>query len=551
MQCLPYSRAHQTVRLVSLVAAIAIFVPLIPPAAHAETLNAVADAYTRADKASANFGTRGYLLVKRWQDMRTFAKFDLGSVSSVDSATLRIPVDDVRGAGTITVHRVLESWDESRINHSNQPQTGPALASFSLGDSDSGKTVAVNATALARDLVANRSQNYGIVLKTSSAKVHLKSRESGSPIQLVTDGSSGGGDGDDGGGSGGGSGGSGSSGSLPSVADAYTRADRAGSNFGTRGVLLSKRWQDMRTFARFDLGSVSSVDSATLRIPIDDVKRSGTVTIHRVLDAWDERRITYSNQPRTGSALASFSVNDSLDGKTIVVDVTRLARDLVANRSQNFGIALRTSNAAAHFKSRESGTPLRLEINGDSSDGGGSNQPPSISGTPPGSVSAGSSYDFRPDVSDPDGDSTSCSVSNKPAWASFSSSSCRLFGSPVERDIGVHAQISITVSDGKSTSTLGPFEIEVTEAATGGVTLSWDIPTRNTDGSALTDLDGFRIDWDRRNSTANGSIRVTNKSVSSYVVENLSPGTYDFTVVAVNTAGVASAPSNSVTVTVN
>jgi predicted phage tail protein len=66
----------------------------------------------------------------------------------------------------------------------------------------------------------------------------------------------------------------------------------------------------------------------------------------------------------------------------------------------------------------------------------------------------------------------------------------------------------------------------------------------------LLDLDGFRIDWARRNSTAKGSIRINNKSVSTYIVENLSPGTYDFTVVALNSKGVSSDPSNSVRRTV-
>ena len=549
MQRMPNARAHRTVRALSQIGATALLVSIITPAAQGATLGATEDAYTRADRASSNYGSSSVLMTKRWQDMRTFVKFDIGSVSSVDSATLRIPNIDVRGAGTITVHRVLESWDERSINHGNQPGTGSALASFSISDSDNGKTITVDATQLARDLVANRSQNFGIVLKTSSGAAHFKSRESGTPIQLVVNGTS---SGDGGGGSGGGSGGSGSSSSLPPVADAYTRADRASSNYGSSSMLMTKRWQNMRTFVKFDIGSVSSVDSATLRIPNIDVRGAGTITVHRVLESWDERSINHGNQPGTGSALASFSISDSDNGKTITVDATQLARDLVANRSQNFGIVLKTSSGAAHFKSRESGTPIQLVVNGTSSGGGGggSNQPPSISGNPPNSVNAGSTYDFRPTISDPDGDQTSCSITNKPAWAGFSGSSCRLYGTPVDRDIGVHGQISITVSDGEATSKLGPFEIEVSKPGNSGVTLRWQIPTQNTDGSPLLDLDGFRIYWERRNSTAKGSISVNNSSVSTYIVENLSPGTYDFTVVALNSKGVSSDPSNSVRRTV-
>lgn len=342
---------------------------------------------------------------------------------------------------------------------------------------------------------------------------------------------------------------------LGATEDAYTRADMASSNYGSGKVLMTKHWQDMRTFVKFDIGSVSSVDSAKLRIPIADVKGGGTITVHRVLESWDERNINHRNQPGTSSALASFSISDSDNGKTIARDVTRLARDLVANRSKNFGIMLKTSSAKVHMKSRESGTPIQLVVDGTSSgDGGGgggsSNQPPSISGDPPTAAYTGSTYDFRPTISDPDGDDTRCSITNKPAWASFSRSSCRLYGTPIDSDIGVHGQISITVSDGEATSKLGPFDIEVSKPGNSSVTLTWLIPTRNTDGSLLNNLDGFRIRWTRRNSLTKGSISINNNSVSTYVVKNLSPGTYDFTVIALNSNGVSSDPSNSVRRTV-
>jgi hypothetical protein len=207
---------------------------------------------------------------------------------------------------------------------------------------------------------------------------------------------------------------------------------------------------------------------------------------------------------------------------------------------------------------------MRLEIDdgssGSSSSGGGStsggsatpsNSPPKISGNPPNSVNAGSPYDFRPNVSDAEGDRTRCTIKNKPPWASFSGNNCRLYGTPDKRDVGVHGQISIIVSDGESTASLGPFDIEVLKPGNSNVTLSWDIPTRNTDGSRLRDLDSFRIDWVRRNSTARGSIKVNNPGTSTYVIENLSPGTYDFTVVAIDSKGAVSSPSEKATARVD
>ncbi len=59
-------------------------------------------------------------------------------------------------------------------------------------------------------------------------------------------------------------------------------------------------------------------------------------------------------------------------------------------------------------------------------------------------------------------------------------------------DVGTYANIVITVSDGRSTTALARFSVNVVGTATGSATLSWTPPTQNTDGSALTDLAGYR-----------------------------------------------------------
>jgi hypothetical protein len=549
---------------------------LIPPAAHAADLNAVADAYTRADRATSNYGTGSRIRLNSWNGTTGFLKFDLDSVSKVDSATLTLRVVEVKSSGTVHVYRALGDWGETSVNHSNMPSRSSRLMSFNVGPSDIGRTIEVDLTALAGDLVADKSRNFGILLDTSNANVHLGTRESGSPIKLIVDGGSGGDDGGDGGdgdGGGAGGGGSGSGGSsaitLASVADAFTRRDKPTSNFGGNSVLRTQLWSEVTSFARFEMGDVSSVDSSTLRVSVDDVKRAGQISVHRVLDPWTERSITHDNRPRLSAPLASFSVGAADIGKTIQLDATQLARELITNQSRNHGIAFTTTNAKLHIDSRESGSPIQFVLNGstgggadggggdgddggDGGDGGGGgNSPPSILGDPQTAVTAGSTYDFRPTSSDPDGDNLTHSVDNKPSWASFRASTGRLYGTPSLGDVGTYPGVSITVSDGQNTATLGPFDIAVAEGSDGRIALSWDIPTRNTDGSALTDLDNFRIAWDMVGSSASGYIMVTNPSVSSYVVENLAAGTYDFEVIAINSQGVASAPSNSVRAEVN
>src|SRR5262245_10265262 len=63
-------------------------------------------------------------------------------------------------------------------------------------------------------------------------------------------------------------------------------------------------------------------------------------------------------------------------------------------------------------------------------------------------------------------------------------------------------------------------------------TLEWTVPTTQTDGEVLADLAGYRIHYGKSASTLDKTIEVRNPSISSYVVEGLSPGTYYFAVTA-------------------
>ena len=81
----------------------------------------------------------------------------------------------------------------------------------------------------------------------------------------------------------------------------------------------------------------------------------------------------------------------------------------------------------------------------------------------------------------------------------------------------------------------------------GSATLNWTPPTQNEDGSQLTNLAAYRILWSRDGGSFSNSVRINNPSVTRYVVENLAPGTYEFTATAINSAGVESRSSNSIT----
>lgn len=180
---------------------------------------------------------------------------------------------------------------------------------------------------------------------------------------------------------------------------------------------------------------------------------------------------------------------------------------------------------------------------------GGGNNAPSITGTPPSSVKLGENYSFEPEASDPDGDTLTFSVEGKPDWASFDTATGALNGTPVAGDEGTY-EIAIAASDGEASDSL-EFSVTVNQIALGSVTLSWIPPTLNDDGSALTDLAGYAIHYGILPGDYTEEIRIENPSLTTYVVENLSPNTYYFVATSFNTDGTESIFSGVYTETVN
>jgi hypothetical protein len=160
-------------------------------------------------------------------------------------------------------------------------------------------------------------------------------------------------------------------------------------------------------------------------------------------------------------------------------------------------------------------------------------------------------YDFAPNASDPDGDSLTFTITNKPNWARFDSRTGRLSGQPTLGNVGSISNIVISVSDGKASRSLRAFSVTVSQAALGNVTLSWVAPTQNADGSALTDLAGYKIFYGTSSGTYDHEIRLDNASMTTHVVDNLVPDTYYFAATSFNSSGVESEYSGEAVRTVN
>lgn len=184
------------------------------------------------------------------------------------------------------------------------------------------------------------------------------------------------------------------------------------------------------------------------------------------------------------------------------------------------------------------------------------NHAPTISGTPPLSVQAGQPYTFAPTASDADGDALTFSITNKPSWATFSTSTGKLTGTPPASGVGSFTGVIITVSDGKDSASLAPYTIAVSAApasgsGTGSATLSWTPPTTHSDGSALNDLAEYRVKYGTAEGDYSQVITVQNPGIASYVVDGLSAGTYFFVVTAVDSQGTESPASQSVSKTIS
>jgi hypothetical protein len=249
------------------------------------------------------------------------------------------------------------------------------------------------------------------------------------------------------------------------------------------------------------------------------------------------------------------------------------------------------------------------------------NRAPTLSGTPPSAVTAAVAYSFMPTAVDPDGDALTFSIANKPSWATFTASTGRLYGTPTTAHVGLYSNITISASDGKTTTTMPAFALTVSPAAppaetwticaneygrcsftgarrvrygtgatwviqeftdgvdcinasfssdpapgatkrcelgsgvaqpppSGRVTLSWTPPTQNVDGTALTNLAGYRIYYGTSAAALTRTEQVSNASITTYPVEGLSPATYYFAVRSYTSDGIESANSNIASKTV-
>lgn len=110
--------------------------------------------------------------------------------------------------------------------------------------------------------------------------------------------------------------------------------------------------------------------------------------------------------------------------------------------------------------------------------------------------------------------------------------------------------ITVTAQDGTGATAGRTILIKRETEGTGSVTLSWEAPTKRADGTPLTNLAGYYIHYGRMSGVYDYDIKIDNPGITTYVVENLIPGTWYFVLSSYDTDGVESDYSEEIVVEV-
>lgn len=90
-----------------------------------------------------------------------------------------------------------------------------------------------------------------------------------------------------------------------------------------------------------------------------------------------------------------------------------------------------------------------------------------------------------------------------------------------------------------------------TSTSAGTAELAWQIPTENTNGTALTDLAGYTIVYGTTPDALDHSVQVTDMETTSYVVTGLSQGTWYFAILSNTSSGESSTLSDVASTTIS
>jgi hypothetical protein len=106
--------------------------------------------------------------------------------------------------------------------------------------------------------------------------------------------------------------------------------------------------------------------------------------------------------------------------------------------------------------------------------------------------------------------------------------------------------VTVTAEDTTGAKTERHIVVKRESRQKGSASLSWTAPTTRVDGSPLTNLAGYKILYGRMSGIYDYETVIDNPGVVAYVVEDLVPGDWYFTVDAYDSDGLESDLSNEV-----
>jgi Collagen triple helix repeat (20 copies) len=149
----------------------------------AYSLHVTDDAYINKKNPSEKTGSKKSLPIGNVDgDRESYVRFDLSALpkdAEITLAMLRLYVNDVDVAGTLTVQEITGSWNESALTAANVPFSTPALTSVPITKATENHYVLVDVTQVVKGWQSGVSNN-GLVLRTdvaSQLKLEIDSKE--------------------------------------------------------------------------------------------------------------------------------------------------------------------------------------------------------------------------------------------------------------------------------------------------------------------------------------------------------------------------------------
>jgi len=128
------------------------------------------DAFVLGLRPTTNYGAWDDIFVTSYGPKQGLVRFDDASIAGleVNSAMLNLYLNDIAADGTISIHAITSSWNESSVTWNNQPPAeSTATAVVSLATADEGSVISVDVTDVVTRWAAGSLPGAGFLIVTA------------------------------------------------------------------------------------------------------------------------------------------------------------------------------------------------------------------------------------------------------------------------------------------------------------------------------------------------------------------------------------------------